>query len=130
MSRNRVPGESSAALALAVAAISLSLPGAPVNAGRRLAAVMAACDARDFSEATRTALARRVTPWLALAFRLGRPICELENMDPTDLLNLLRAAHPTHGRTDTAVAHTADELVPDEPLFASKAMPPTSAGSC
>ena len=129
MSRNRVPGESSASLAHAVAAISVSLPGAPASAGHRLAEVMAVCDAHDFSEATRAALARRFTPWLALAIRFGRPIRELENMDPTALLNLLRAAQPIPGRTDPAAADADDELVPDEPLYASNTTPPTSAGS-
>ncbi len=123
------PRQTPAEVALAAAAISVALPGAPAKAGRRLAEVMAVCDAHDFSDATRAALARRFTAWLALAIRFGRPIRELENMDPQGLLNLLRAAPPSPGRTDPAVADAADERVPDEPLYASITTPPASAGS-
>lgn len=75
-----------AALAHAVAAISVALPGAPATARRRLAVVMAQCDANDWSDATRAALARRATSWLALARWLGRSVRELQSLVPRQVL--------------------------------------------
>lgn len=79
------------ALAHAVAAISVTLPGTPANARARLAAVVAECDAHGWSAATRVALSRIATAWLALACSLGRSIPALQAMDSVDLLALLTA---------------------------------------
>jgi hypothetical protein len=98
---------SPAALAHAVATISVALPGSPANAGRRLAVIVAACDVNAWSDATRAALARRATSWLALARWLGRSVRDLQQMDPVDLLDCLRQSssraseiHPSREPTD------------------------------
>jgi hypothetical protein len=91
VSCNGLPGESSAAVAHAVAAISVSLPGAPANARARLAAVVAECNSHDYwSDATQVALLRLATAWLAISCRLGRPLRDIQNMDSADLLAVLR----------------------------------------
>ena len=101
----------SAALAHAVATISVALPGAPATARTRLAAGVAACYASDWSAETQTAIARQATVWLAMACWLQRSIRELQHMDATDLLDLLHAARIAHDRTKPADADQSDEPV-------------------
>lgn len=72
--------------AQAVAAISVTLPGAAANARCRLAMVMAECDAHGWSDEARVALVRQATAWLALARLLGKPIDLLQRFDPPALL--------------------------------------------
>ena len=101
-----------AAVARAIAAISVALPGAPATARARLAAVLDACDTHDdWSDETRVALVRGATAWLALACLLSRSIRELQYMVATDLLDLLHAAHRVHDGTPPAVAEPSVEPV-------------------
>lgn len=73
------------AVVFEVAAISVSLPGALARAQQRLAAVVAECDTNDWSDATRVALYRRETAWLALARHFGESIPALQRLHPTVL---------------------------------------------
>ena len=101
----------SPAVAHAVAAISVLLPGAPENARHRLAAVVAECDTHNWSDATRAALARRETAWLAVARRLGRSIRDLQRMDAVCLLGLLRAAELCTDRNYPSAAAPPDDAI-------------------
>ncbi|MCE9561736.1 MAG: hypothetical protein K8U57_06735 [Planctomycetes bacterium] len=79
----------SAEVAFAIAAISVGLPHAPSTAFARLAVITACCEANDWSMASRVALARQATDWLALAHHLRLPITALQEYEQSALLKLL-----------------------------------------
>ncbi len=101
--------EATTEVAFDIAAISVTLPHAHSTAFARLGVIAACCEASDWSLASRLALARQATDWLALAHNLRLPIPAVQEYEPSALLKLLigrlanmetRRTHGTHAMSD------------------------------
>ena len=79
------------AIALALAARSVALPGSSPAARRRLAVLLAVQAVHpEWSDETVAAQTVRAIDWLAIARHLGVPIPRLQRLDPELLLASLR----------------------------------------